>query len=112
MIEFTKRLTFTIASAALAASMVGCSGDSSLASLDHSSTLTLEQSPIVRKAPSSGQLSVFDLNQQRVVFSGYVKKDDVITLDPATRQLTVGSDIAAEKLGGGDEFQLAFTPAE
>ncbi len=100
-----------VVAAALAIAMVGCASHEQLAPLEPAASVTLQGDPIVRQAPGSGQLSVLDVNQQKVVFSGYVKKDEVVTLNPQSNRLTIGDEIGAENLRGGDEFQVAFSAA-
>ncbi len=95
----------------LATTLVGCFSAAQNTPIDPAAPLTLEADPIVRTAPGNGQISVLDVNQQKVVFSGYVKKGDAVALDPVAKQLTVDGDIAAENLHGGDEFQISFDAA-
>jgi hypothetical protein len=112
MFALKKAALATFASFALSITLAGCAEQAPPAMIDSGATLTLDGAPIVRQAPGNGQISVFDVNQQKVVFSGYVKQGDVITLDPSSKRLTIGDDVAADNLGGGDGFQISFDAAQ
>jgi hypothetical protein len=106
-----KKIGLKVGTLVMAVTVAGCSTAGQQTPIDPAATLTLAGGPIVRTATDNGQISVLDVNQQQVVFSGYVKKGETVTLDPEAKQLTVGGEVAAANLRGGDEFQITFDAA-
>ncbi len=94
----------------LAVLATGCSHADRPAMLDPSATLTLQGESMVREVTDNGQVSIFDVNQQKTVFSGRVKKNDLVTVDPVAKRILIGDEVAADNLRGGDDFRITFSP--
>ncbi len=65
--------------------------------------------PQTLKAPADGQVSVYDLTIDNLIYSGLIHKDQLLVIDPASRNVTIDGKIANSKpLYGGDSLKILF----
>jgi hypothetical protein len=60
-------------------------------------------------APSDGMIWVYDVNNDRIDYSGMVLSNQSIVVDPVSRQITVDGRLVNEKaLDGGAQHRIYF----
>jgi len=63
-------------------------------------------------APSDGTIWVYDVNNDRIDYSGAVLANQSVVLDPTSRQITVDGRIVNDKgLDGGAQHRIYFQAA-
>jgi hypothetical protein len=64
---------------------------------------------VTYRAPDDGKVYVRDRNDDRIVYAGDVKRDELVTVDPDTNRVTVGSTVVSEKgLHKGNAHRIFF----
>jgi hypothetical protein len=104
--KFARHALLLIGTAAL----TGCAGGG-LDPIAPSGTIALEGAdPIVQKAPATGQISVYDLTTEQLLYSGLIHKDQVLSVDPVAKNVSIDGKVANSKpLYGGDSLKIDFT---
>ncbi len=65
------------------------------------------------RTASHGIIYIYDKTWNQLVYSGEVRRDQLVALDPANGRLTIDSRVAVEKpLGTGDEYQIYLDTSE
>jgi hypothetical protein len=101
--------TFLVIGLALAGSLTGCAGDQSNLLQPTGNLIVEGQSPVTMKAPENGQLTVYDITDQRTIWTGVVRKGDSLVMDPMNKQLTLnGLACNTNDLKGGHELKIMF----
>jgi hypothetical protein len=98
---------FTIAAAA---ALTGCSKD--YQQLAPSGVVSMHGTdPEMVQAPSDGQLSIYDQSIENLIYSGQIRKGQLVVIDPVNKNVTVNGLVAnAKPLYGGDTFKIHFSP--
>jgi len=93
----------------LALAQPGCAGDGSQP-LTPSGTLDLGGTePVKLKAPADGQINVYDVTMNDLIYSGLIHKDEEIVVDPVARTVKVNGQLANSKpLHGGETLKILF----
>jgi len=61
------------------------------------------------RAPDNGRVYVFDRNDDRIVFTGDVDKDQLVVVDTKNDRITVGDKVVSEKsLHPGNAHRIFF----
>jgi hypothetical protein len=69
--------------------------------------------PTKMKAPEDGQVSVYDVNSDKTIWNGAIRKGQMLVLDPKTKQLTLdGMACNMQDLGGGHTLKIMYAPAK
>jgi hypothetical protein len=89
--------------------LAGCAGGGA-EQLASSRTVALEGTdPTVLQAPADGQVSVYDLSIDNLIYSGTIRKGQELVFDPVARTVTVNGLLANSKpLFGGDSLKITF----
>jgi hypothetical protein len=95
---------------ATAAALTGCSSDYD--QLAPSGTASMHGTdPMTVQAPADGQLSIYDQSIENLIYSGPIRKGQLVVIDPISKDVTVNGLVANKKpLFGGDTFKITFSP--
>jgi hypothetical protein len=90
------------------AALAGCASD--LPELQPSGTVALQGAePLSLKAPADGQISVYNVSTENLLYSGVIRKGQVVTIDPVAKNVLIDKMVANSKpLYGGDELKILF----
>lgn len=88
--------------------LAGCG--SGYEQLAPSGTMAMEGTePMTLQAPGDGQISIFDLSIDNLIYSGHIRKGQLVVIDPVNKNVTVNGLVAnAKPLYGGDTFKIMF----
>lgn len=98
-----------IGTTALAGGLCGCASDGA-EPLTPSGTIELGGTdPVKLKAPADGQINVYDVSINDLIYSGVIHKNEEIVVDPVANTVTVNGLLANSKpLYGGDTLKILF----
>jgi hypothetical protein len=93
-----------------AAALTGCSND--YEQLAPSGIVSIHGTdPMTVQAPADGQLSIYDQSIENQIYSGQIRKGQLVVIDPVSKNVTVNGMVAnAKPLYGGDTFKIHFSP--
>jgi len=63
-------------------------------------------------APSYGRIWVYDVTNDRIDYSGPLRTNEAVTVDPNTNSVTINGRIVADKLAQGAQHRIYFVPAQ
>ena len=79
-------------------------------SLTPTGTVVVEgDSPTKMVAPDNGQITVYDVGDDKTIWTGMIKKGQTLQLDPVSRQLTLdGLACNRDDLKSGHQLKISF----
>jgi hypothetical protein len=93
-----------------AAALAGCSSDYEQLAPEGVVAMHGDE-PMTLQAPADGQLSIYDQSIENLIYSGHIRKGQLVVVDPVNKQVTVNGMAANTKpLFGGDTFKIHFSP--
>ncbi len=92
-----------------AGAMSGCASDGSTELMPSAMVDLNGSDPVKLKAPADGQVNVYDVSIDDLLYSGVIHKGDEVVVDPAAKTVSVNKMVANSKpLYGGDSLKITF----
>jgi hypothetical protein len=60
-------------------------------------------------APSFGRIWVYDVTNDRIDYSGPLRTNEAVTVDPGSNSVTINGRIVADKLAQGAQHRIYFS---
>jgi hypothetical protein len=98
-----------VAAMVFSGGLTGCAGDGAK-ELTPSAMVDLNGTEPMRfKAPADGQVNVYDVTINDLLYSGLIHKNEEIVVDPMAKTIRVNNQVASSRpLYGGDTLKIQF----
>jgi hypothetical protein len=89
--------------------MVGCESDR-MTNIPPSATVSASGNmQLTYTAPQTGTIWVYDVNSDRIIYSGPIGANQSVVVDPSANQITLDGRVVFDKgLNGGDQNRIYF----
>jgi len=63
-------------------------------------------------APSYGRIWVYDVTNDRIDYSGPLRTNEAVTVDPSSNSITINGRIVSDTLAQGAQHRIYFVPSQ
>lgn len=109
---FTRSFSWPVLCALALGILSGCAADQFSNIPSNATIASSGNDHLSYTAPSYGRIWVYDVTNDRIDYSGPLKMNEAIEVDPRSSSITIDGRVVSDTLAQGSQHRIYFVPAQ